>query len=242
MNTTQNIRYHLEKFNPEDYHNERLWVKSADLVNENTHLLEIGCATGYMSEYFTKAKNCKVLAVDYNHDQVEIAQKRGLNAISGNIEDAEFLNKIKNYTELNGKFDIILATELIEHLMNAETFLINIKDFLKPEGYIIVSTPNIAHWSVRKNLLLGNFDYEETGILDKTHLKFYTARTFTDLLNKCAYKIEIFDQCYGERMGIIKKLTKKFCAADNFLDKFFKLTSFQFIIKARIAENQNHEK
>ena len=208
MNTKQDIRYHLEKFNPEDYHDEKLWVKSAGLVNKNAHLLEIGCATGYMSEFFIKEKNCSVLAVDYNSTQVETAKKRGINAIFGNIEDKEFLDEIKKYTELNGKFDIILATEVIEHLVNPENFLINIKDFLKHEGYIILSTPNIAHWSVRRNLLFGNFDYEEAGILDKTHLKFYTSKTFTNLLKKSGYKIEIFDRCYGERMGIIKKLTK----------------------------------
>ncbi|HTL70394.1 MAG TPA: methionine biosynthesis protein MetW, partial [Candidatus Eisenbacteria bacterium] len=62
-------------------------------------------------------------------------------------------------------------------------------DYLKPGGRIIVSIPNVAHWSVRLHLLTGRFDYGDKGILDKTHVRFFTLRTARNLLRQANYKI-----------------------------------------------------
>ena len=78
----------------------------------------------------------------------------------------------------------------MEHLRNPEKVLAEIKNFLIEDGVLISSIPNIANWSVRLNLLFGNFDYTSYGLLDKTHLKFYTLRNAKNLICNNNYKID----------------------------------------------------
>lgn len=87
------------------------------------------------------------------------------------------------------EFDIILFLDVLEHLTNPAALLGKARKYLKPGGKVIFSVPNVAHWSVRFSLLLGHFRYAERGILDKTHLHFYTLRTFRQLLRENNYKI-----------------------------------------------------
>ena len=87
------------------------------------------------------------------------------------------------------EFDTILFLDILEHLRDPEAILEKARDYLKPEGRIIVSIPNVAHWSVRLSLLFGSFHYGERGILDKTHLHFYTLSSFRQMLKDANYKI-----------------------------------------------------
>ena len=64
-----------------------------------------------------------------------------------------------------------------------------IKSVLKPKGFLIVTVPNIAHWRMRWHLLLGHWDYQDYGLLDKTHLKFFTYFTFKNLISSAGFKI-----------------------------------------------------
>jgi 2-polyprenyl-3-methyl-5-hydroxy-6-metoxy-1,4-benzoquinol methylase len=83
------------------------------------------------------------------------------------------------------KYDVIFLLDVLEHLENPwQTILHLQKQCLKETGFAIVSIPNIAHWSTRLELLLGSFQYTEWGILDKTHLRFFTLKTYHELLHK----------------------------------------------------------
>lgn len=78
-------------------------------------------------------------------------------------------------TDFTGqKYDVILLLDVIEHMAEPEKFLATISNMLAPGGMVLVSVPNIAHWSVRFQLLFGFFCYTERGLLDKTHLQFFT--------------------------------------------------------------------
>lgn len=80
------------------------------------------------------------------------------------------------------EFDIILALDVLEHTSNPEGLLKIFLSRLKPGGTLLISVPNIAHWSIRFSLLFGFFNYTERGILDKTHLHFFTKRSLSALL------------------------------------------------------------
>ncbi len=86
-------------------------------------------------------------------------------------------------------FDVVLAMAVIEHLVDPLSTLKNLRKVLKQNGKIIVTLPNVAHWSVRFSLLRGRFDYEEYGIMDRTHLHFYTIKTAKELLRESGYRI-----------------------------------------------------
>jgi 2-polyprenyl-3-methyl-5-hydroxy-6-metoxy-1,4-benzoquinol methylase len=92
--------------------------------------------------------------------------------------------------QLQGKrFDRVLLLDVLEHLKRPEILLRQCKDVLKPEGTVVVSVPNIANLTVRLMLLFGRFNYTERGILDKTHLRFFTRRTARRFLEQNGYRI-----------------------------------------------------
>lgn len=84
----------------------------------------------------------------------------------------------------NQEFDIILLLDVLEHIAEPKAFLEEALKHLKKEGQILISVPNIAHWSARFSLLFGFFEYTERGILDKTHLRFFTKRSLNKFLKQ----------------------------------------------------------
>lgn len=105
--------------------------------------------------------------------------------IIGDIEQEDVWGKV------TGKFDVITFADVLEHLRDPNQALTRAKDYLKEDGFIIISLPNVANWRVRLSLLLGKFNYTKTGILDESHLRFYNLETAKNLIGK-HYKIEKF--------------------------------------------------
>lgn len=90
--------------------------------------------------------------------------------------------------DYGAEFDYVVFGDILEHLTQPERLLKAARRFLKPGGRIIVSVPNITHWSIRLMLLTGNFNYMERGILDKTHMRFFTRKSMTKLLVECGFE------------------------------------------------------
>lgn len=91
---------------------------------------------------------------------------------------------------LGGKtFDRVLLLDIIEHLLQPEPLLRQMQRLLKPGGQLILSVPNIANIIIRLSLLFGRFDYTERGILDKTHVRFFTRKTLKRMLAEIGYRI-----------------------------------------------------
>ena len=91
--------------------------------------------------------------------------------------------------ELEGAFDVVLASHVLEHLARPDRLLDQVRDRLRPGGVLAVALPNIAHYSQRFSLLRGRFSYTETGPLDGTHLRFYTFWTAIELLERNGYSL-----------------------------------------------------
>jgi SAM-dependent methyltransferase len=92
-------------------------------------------------------------------------------------------------TGLEGEFDAVLASHVLEHLAVPERLLREVHERLSPGGVLAVALPNIAHYRQRFSLLRGQFNYTETGQLDRTHLRFYTHRTAIQLLEQNGYEL-----------------------------------------------------
>lgn len=114
--------------------------------------------------------------------------------IVGDIDSKEVLSRIKKLE----KFDIIFAAALIEHLHNPWDSLKEWKKFLKKDGKLILSTSNVLHFSQRLKFLQGKFEYTDYGILDNTHLRFFTANTFPRLIKDCGYHVQ---EVYTDPVG-----------------------------------------
>lgn len=158
--------------------------KIINLVKPNSKVLDVGCAQGYLARELLK-KKCEIIGIDNDKESLNITKRYCKKVILSDLDD--FNNN------LNEKFDVIIFGDILEHLKEPLLLLKKLKKNIKGSGYILVSTINIANIYVRLNLLFGRFDYTEKGILDKTHLRFFTLKTFKNLIKEAEFKIKKID-------------------------------------------------
>jgi SAM-dependent methyltransferase len=91
------------------------------------------------------------------------------------------------------RYDVVLAADVLEHVRAPEQLLQQLRDVVAPGGAVLASIPNVAHWYVRTRVLLGRWDYDRRGILDRTHLRFFTRRSFTRLAEQCGWRVARVD-------------------------------------------------
>lgn len=121
--------------------------------------------------------------LEFDPVYIELAKPYCNTIISGDLDKVETLG-------LGDDYDIIVAADILEHLVNPEYVLSKLKTHLKKGGLLIVSLPNVANIYVRMSLLFGRFNYHSKGLLDKTHLHFYTIRTASAMLAKTGWRIK----------------------------------------------------
>jgi SAM-dependent methyltransferase len=153
----------------------------ADRLRAGTSILEIGCHTGYFSKALMQ-RGHKVLGVESDEEAAVLARAAGVEVLQGNVEDEAFCASIE------GIFDVIVIMDVLEHLRDPRTALKRLRRCLQPNGRLIVTGPNVAYWAVRKDLLLGRWNYTDGGILDRTHLYFYTAPTWRTLIEDGGFR------------------------------------------------------
>ncbi|HXH23907.1 MAG TPA: class I SAM-dependent methyltransferase [Vicinamibacterales bacterium] len=151
------------------------------LVPPGRKVLDIGCATGYLSDALA-ARGCRVVGVEIDPRAAAVARQRGLDVRVGPL--AQVMNRSEQ-----GTFDCLVFADVLEHVVDPRTFLQGALRFLRPHGVVVVSVPNVAHWSVRLALCRGQFDYTPTGLLDETHLRFFTADSLERLLAGCGLTV-----------------------------------------------------
>jgi 2-polyprenyl-3-methyl-5-hydroxy-6-metoxy-1,4-benzoquinol methylase len=157
-------------------------AKIIELVGSGKRVLDVGCGAGYLSKELKK-NGCYVVGIEIDKEAAEIA-KNILDAVI--VADVE---EIRDIPYREGFFDVIVFADVLEHLKRPDKVLLKFKSYLSKDGYAVASIPNIANWHYRLSLLFGRFDYEESGILDKTHLRFFTLKTAKGLFESTGYKI-----------------------------------------------------
>lgn len=153
------------------------------LVGKNKKVLDVGCATGLLAKRLVE-NGCEVVGIEIDDESARFAKKYCKNVIVGDVELLEHIPYPEKY------FDVIIFADVLEHLKDPQSVLVNFKKYLKRDGYIICSIPNVAHIYVRLNLLFGNWEYKDLGILDKTHLRFFTKKTAIRLIENAGYTID----------------------------------------------------
>lgn len=155
-------------------------------IDKQIKVLEIGAAYGE-TLYFLKQSGfaSEVIGVELFKDENNFDKYKELDQfLFGDIQQLD-LSKYENY------FDLIILADVIEHIAEPLPILEKVKKLLKSNGTIIISIPNIRHYSsFVKIFLKGNFKYEDNGIFDYTHLRFYCKRDIEDLVKKANFTIE----------------------------------------------------
>lgn len=151
-------------------------------IKPNSTVLEFGPANGRMTKYMKEQLNCKVYAVEIDSKAAKDAEKYVEKMIVDSIENYNWQKEFKNI-----KFDYIIFADVLEHLYYPEKVLKSVKEFLSNNGSVLLSIPNISHNAIVLGLLKNEFNYSSTGLLDDTHIRFFTKKTFDKIIENCQY-------------------------------------------------------
>lgn len=150
-------------------------------IKPNSKVIEFGPAKGYLTKILSDKMSCSVFCVEIDEEAANIAKQFSQEMIIGDIDSLRW----KDSFESKAPFDFVIFADVLEHLRSPERVLEAAVELLAEEGSVICSIPNIAHSSVIIELLNGRFDYRETGLLDQTHIHFFTRKSIEELMDKC---------------------------------------------------------
>ena len=191
--STSSLRYEPARLLAVDeYH--RNWVL-LEWVGSGKRVLEVGCSTGYMSQLMVERK-CVVTGIEVDSAAAELARAY---CAAVHVLDLNEGNWVK--TLPRRAFDVVVLGDVLEHLVDPGRVLRQIAEVLDDDGYLVISLPNVVHWITRLKILMGGFDYELSGTLDHTHLRFFTLKTARKLIENSGFKILRFRPAIGGRMA-----------------------------------------
>jgi glycosyltransferase involved in cell wall biosynthesis len=173
--------YTYKKTDPYSSHAQILaWVRQ----ERPAEVLEVGTATGYLTSEM-KALGCSVTGIEQDPEMADLARPYCREMLVADIENMDFSSL--------SRYDAILFGDVLEHLRDPGALLQKMSKLLKPGGKILISLPNVANLWVRLNLLFGRFNYSRVGILDKTHLRFYTLKSAKQMISESGFDVVSVD-------------------------------------------------
>ena len=191
-----------QKKNTDYYSRVREWPSVLDIEKEKK-FLDIGCGKGTLGQYLKEEFGAHVTGIEMMKKMAQDAVLILDEVICSRIEDLDF-------TAYNEKFDYIVFSDSLEHFIDPEFVLIQSKAMLKTDGELLISIPNVRNFRVILPLLFfGDFEYQEEGLLDRTHLRFFTLSSISNALKRTGYnikKIEM-DLPINTKTGLLNRIT-----------------------------------
>lgn len=160
---------------------------SGDL-EKRPRVLDCGCGRGALAQAIAN-KGYEVWGIESNSTACQTASTRLHHLIEKDLTQIE-----KTEPQLaNVKFDFIIFSDVLEHVYDPLAVLKSYSHFLNPNGKILISLPNIANWENRIKLFFGYFSYQDTGVMDRTHIRFFTFRTAQLLVHEAGFQVKKVD-------------------------------------------------
>lgn len=202
----------------------------ANQVKENSVVLDVGCGAGTLGKLLKTEKGCRVYGIDIDKKALRFAKKKYDGVMDVSVSEPES-RKYKKVMRSKRKYDVIIFADLLEHIQDPGRLLYDFSKKLSQGGKFLISIPNVAHWDIILGLLKNNFNYDTTGLLDTTHIRFYTYNSFLDLISninekyKTNLKARLIGTTKANPEASINDLTN--------MNKFFSehLTNFQNIFE-----------
>ncbi len=149
-------------------------------------VLEVGCSSGALAREYKKInKECRYIGIDIDAEYTTLAQRHCDIAICADIEHPDF-----DVASTGSGVDCWVFGDTIEHFRDPWKVLSEIRKVISPNGTIVACIPNAQHWSVQTRLNKGLFQYEDSGLLDRTHLRWFTRKTIFELFESTGYRVE----------------------------------------------------
>ena len=165
-------------------------------IPEGSVVLDVGCGSGAITRLIRDKRRCHVIGIEPNPPRARAARQAGL----------EVINDVFSSRTVGGlpSFDAVVFADVLEHLVDPAAALTLARTLIRPGGCVVASVPNVAHWSVRLELLRGRFDYTASGIMDATHLRWFTKATLVALVEAAGYDIATYSGSAGLWMPVYR--------------------------------------
>jgi 2-polyprenyl-3-methyl-5-hydroxy-6-metoxy-1,4-benzoquinol methylase len=166
-------------------------------------ILEIGCGDGSTGAYAKRLGRCGLyVGVELFPEAAGIAATAIDRVYNANIESFDI-------PEPPGSFDVLIAGEVLEHLVDPWAVLKRLRTYLRPGGLAMASSPNVAHHSTIRMLLKGEWTLAESGRMDRTHLRWFTPRSYADMFRTCGFEVVSTESLseFGPRAKLVNRLT-----------------------------------
>lgn len=195
-----------------------------------SRILDVGCAAGAMTLAVNRGKSNRVLGVEPDATRAALARANGIEVVEGYVDYA--------LVSQHGPFDAVVFADVLEHCTNPTDLLRIGIAALRPGGVLIISVPNVAHWSVRQRLLRGRWEYASYGIMDATHLRWFTHASLQRLLEGQGLKVVHMQASAGKWMTEYNTLRSIPCFGrliDWASARFPRLFGCQIVVAAKVA-------
>jgi len=173
------------------------------LLPENLgRVLEVGCGRGFLGLACKQRGALEVVGIEITEENARDAEKRLNRVLCGDIETME-LPFEADY------FNTIICADVLEHLRDPWATLRRLHSILHDDGCLVVSIPNVANYTVIIGLLCGLWTYQEMGLLDRTHLRFFTAWEIDKMLEGAGFRIDrVVTTVTDEGNALLKQVDK----------------------------------
>lgn len=202
------------------------------IPSDAKRVIEIGCSSGALArEYKKNHENVNWVGVEIDQSYAEMAKRYCDSTLVANIDDCDD----SFYEEFSDR-DCWVFGDTLEHLKDPWSVLQKIRNVMPAGGSVAVCIPNAQHWSLIIKFALGEFRYEDSGLLDKTHLRWFSRKTMLEMFQSSGLKVvegfpRIFnEQSRGKYLPLIADIAK-FCGKDP--EMILKdATPLQYVIRA----------
>lgn len=158
--------------------------KVISMVGSNARVLELGSGPGSITRNLS-ANGCEVVALDIDETALERVQQYARFSYHCDLDQPGWPSQLPAI----GRFDAVVAADVFEHLRHPETSLLNVHDFLNESGSLVLSLPHVGHAAILACQLNSDFRYQSSGLLDRTHIRFFGLQNMQELLESARFKI-----------------------------------------------------
>jgi GT2 family glycosyltransferase/2-polyprenyl-3-methyl-5-hydroxy-6-metoxy-1,4-benzoquinol methylase/glycosyltransferase involved in cell wall biosynthesis len=160
----------------------------ASLVHNQATVLDLGCGSGALGQHLSETRGCTLDGVTLSEAEATHARPHYRRVVVDNLESCDLVA-----TFAGSHYDFIVCADVLEHLSRPEQVLAACRQLLQPEGRLLISVPNAGYTGLIAELLEGEFLYREEGLLDRTHLRFFTRRSLARFLGEQRWAIDSVD-------------------------------------------------
>ncbi|MET0602534.1 MAG: class I SAM-dependent methyltransferase [Baekduia sp.] len=196
-------------------------------VPDGAHVLDVGCATGYLAAELSH-RGCTVDGIEFDPVAAQAARAHCREVVVGDLE-APFTHAEVERMLAGARPDLVVCADVLEHLRDPWAVLAWLRTLLAPGGRAVVSVPNIAHWTARRALLRGRFDYTDYGLLDRTHLRFFTRASAAELARRAGFAVRE-ERLAGAPLPLESRVPALGRVRDRCVRRYPGLLALQFVL------------